>query len=262
MRRHRVARGLASRCAGRTTIPRTMRQPQRPPARVRPGNQSTDEMAHVWLQVIPTVARRNPAAASGAVMRHRLERSARATSRPMRTSRRCSRPRSPRRGDRRIPSRGRGAARRGVGQERARDGAPGDRRIDEAIAQFAAAVRLDRDFGGSMGYNWGNALLALRASAEALPGSSSALRVVPTDAAVLNDYGTVYACPAAVRRSHPLRAGTRSRSRPRGRSLQSRARARPDGSNLAASLPHYEAAVQLQKDNKDAVRSSRPSGRR
>jgi Flp pilus assembly protein TadD len=49
------------------------RNPNSPPRRVRGGNQSTDEMAHLWLQVLPRGGSDSRMALQEALMRHRLE---------------------------------------------------------------------------------------------------------------------------------------------------------------------------------------------
>jgi Flp pilus assembly protein TadD len=49
------------------------RNPNQPPQRVRGGNQSTDEMAHLWLQVLPRGAQDRRPELQEAIMRHRLE---------------------------------------------------------------------------------------------------------------------------------------------------------------------------------------------
>ena len=41
------------------------RNPNQPPQRVRGGNQATDEMAHLWLQVLPRGARGSPHGVAG-----------------------------------------------------------------------------------------------------------------------------------------------------------------------------------------------------
>ena len=50
-----------------------VRNPNHPPVRVQAGNQSTDEMAHLWLQVLPRGAGDRRRELQEAVMRHRLE---------------------------------------------------------------------------------------------------------------------------------------------------------------------------------------------
>jgi len=50
------------------------RNPNRPPRRVRGGNQSTDEMGHLWLQILPRGTGDQRLKLQEAVMRHRLER--------------------------------------------------------------------------------------------------------------------------------------------------------------------------------------------
>ena len=49
------------------------RNPNQPPRRVRGGNQATDEMAHLWLQVLPRGAQDRRMELQEAAMRHRLE---------------------------------------------------------------------------------------------------------------------------------------------------------------------------------------------
>jgi Flp pilus assembly protein TadD len=49
------------------------RNPNHPPKRVRAGNRSTDEMAHLWLQVLPRGGRDLRLEVQETVMRHRLE---------------------------------------------------------------------------------------------------------------------------------------------------------------------------------------------
>jgi len=49
------------------------RNPNQPPKRVRGGNQATDEMAHLWLQVLPRGDRDRRMDLQEAIMRHRLE---------------------------------------------------------------------------------------------------------------------------------------------------------------------------------------------
>jgi mono/diheme cytochrome c family protein len=50
-----------------------VRNPNHPPKRVRAGDQSTDEMAHLWLQVLPRGAGDHRRELQEAVMEHRLE---------------------------------------------------------------------------------------------------------------------------------------------------------------------------------------------
>ncbi len=49
------------------------RNPNHPPKRVRAGNQATDEMGHLWLQVLPRGAADHRRTIQEAIMRHRLE---------------------------------------------------------------------------------------------------------------------------------------------------------------------------------------------
>lgn len=51
-----------------------VRNPNQPPKRVRAGDQSTDEMAHLWLELLPRGAGDRRRELEEALMRHRLER--------------------------------------------------------------------------------------------------------------------------------------------------------------------------------------------
>jgi tetratricopeptide (TPR) repeat protein len=50
-----------------------VRNPNHPPRRVRAGNQATDEMGHLWLQILPHNAGDHRRELQEAVLRHRLE---------------------------------------------------------------------------------------------------------------------------------------------------------------------------------------------
>src|SRR5262249_37747601 len=52
---------------------RNVRNPNHPPRLVTAGDQSTDEMAHLWLQVLPRGARDRRRELEQAVMEHRIE---------------------------------------------------------------------------------------------------------------------------------------------------------------------------------------------
>ncbi|HYK17413.1 MAG TPA: tetratricopeptide repeat protein [Bryobacteraceae bacterium] len=52
-----------------------VRNPNRPPKRVQAGNQSTDEMAHLWLELLPHGTGDRRRELEEAVMRHRIEKS-------------------------------------------------------------------------------------------------------------------------------------------------------------------------------------------
>lgn len=52
-----------------------VRNPNRPPKRVQAGNQSTDEMAHLWLEVLPHGTGDRRRELEEALMRHRIEKS-------------------------------------------------------------------------------------------------------------------------------------------------------------------------------------------
>jgi Tfp pilus assembly protein PilF len=227
------------------------RNPHDPPARVRAGNQTTDEMAHVWLQVIPR-SRDDQAALQEALMRHRLERSPGDFSANanlgavLQTEGRI---------DEAIAAYRKAiAARPDVASVRNALGTALQARgsLEDAIGEFEAAARLDPS-SADPHYNWGNTLLALGRAQDALAHFERALAASPNDAAVLNDYGTACAMLGRMADARTLYERALAADPSRGDAHYNLARVLVQAGQLAASVPHYEAAVRLQKDNKDAI---------
>jgi len=226
------------------------RNPHDPPVRVGTGDQSTDEMGHVWLQVVP--ARRDDLVVlQEAQMRRRLAKypgdfsaSANLASVLQLRGRLDEAVEAYRQA---IRARADVApVHNGLATALVAQGAPA-----EALPVFAEAARLDPG-STDVQYNWGNALLTLGRTREALAHFERVLRTAPDDASALNDYGTALAMLGRLNES----AAT----------LERALRARPDQPfahyNLARvlvrlgrpreALPHYEAAVRLDPSNRDA----------
>jgi Flp pilus assembly protein TadD/mono/diheme cytochrome c family protein len=227
------------------------RNPHDPPARVRAGNQTTDEMAHVWLQVIPH-SRDDQVALQEALMRHRLERSPGDFSANanlgavLQTAGRI---------DEAIAAyRTAIAARPDVASVRNALGTALQARgaFEAALGEFEAASRLDPSSADAH-YNWGNTLLALGRPQDAVGHFERALASSPNDAAVLNDYGTACAMLGRMADARALYERALAIDPERGDAHYNLARVLVQTGELAASVAHYEAAVRLQKDNKDAV---------
>ena len=227
------------------------RNPHDPPARVRAGDQSTDEMAHLWLQVIPSRAS-DREVLQEAVMRRRLEKypgdfSASANLGAV------------------LQTRGRiseaiAAYRQAI---RARPDvasvhnalgtalqASGD--LDGAIAAFARATELDPS-SADADYNWGNALLALGRPSDAVPHFERAVAASPNDAAVLGDYATSLAMLGRYVDAQPLYERALAIDPDNAFAHYNLAKVLVQLRQLAASVSHYQAAIRLQPDNRDAI---------
>jgi tetratricopeptide (TPR) repeat protein len=166
---------------------RNPRNPSDPPRRVRAGNRSSDEMGHLWLQLLP----RAPAdrlLLQEALMRRRLEKYP---------------------GDYLAHANlasvleARGRAGEALGEyRRALEARPGSalvlnnvgallqsmRRDAEALTAYRDAVRADPAYANAR-YNLGNALAARGAFAEAIPHFREAARLHPEDAGALSNLG-------------------------------------------------------------------------
>ena len=167
------------------------RNPSTPPQRVRAGDRSTDEMAHLWVQVLPRQAS-DRLALQEALMRARLRNTREISWRWQTSVRRCSplngsRRRSPRssRRWRRAQSRRRTEQPR----RRAAGGRPertGDRAI-HALTLQANPGDLDAS------YNLGLALLAHGQPQQALPHLDRVAHARPGDGRALAAVGTALA---------------------------------------------------------------------
>jgi tetratricopeptide (TPR) repeat protein len=163
------------------------RNPSNPPRRVRAGNRSTDEMGHLWLQLLPR-APDDRLLLQEALMRRRLEKypgdyvahanlasvlEARGRAEEALTEYRLAleaRPRSA------TALNNVGAVLQSMGREA------------EALAAYRDAVRADPDYANAR-YNLGNALAARGAFAEAVPQFREAARLQPGDAGALSNLG-------------------------------------------------------------------------
>jgi tetratricopeptide (TPR) repeat protein len=227
------------------------RNPNTPPARVRAGNQSTDEMAHLWLQVIPA-RREDQQALQESVMRHRLARypgdfSASANLAAVLQTRgqvdeaiAMYRQALRARGD--VAS-----IRNALGTALVAKGDP-----EAALAEFGEAVRLD-PASADAHYNWGNALLALGRPAEAAPHFEAALAISPGDGAMLSDYATSFAMLGRFGDARPLYERALAVDPDNAFAHYNLAKVLVQLGDLAASVPHYETAIRLDPANREAA---------
>jgi Tfp pilus assembly protein PilF/mono/diheme cytochrome c family protein len=227
------------------------RNPHTPPVRVHAGDQATDEMGHLWLQVIPA-RREDQAVLQEAVMRHRLEKypgdfsasvNLAAVLQTMgRVDEAIGLYRQAIRARPDVAS-----VHNALGTALQARGA-----VAEAIAQFAEASRLDPR-GTDAHYNWGNALLAMNRPQEAIPHFERVLRSTPSDAAALNDYGSALAMAGQWPRAAVVLARAVEAAPENGYAHYNLARVLVRLGRLREALPHYEAAVRIDPANSDAA---------
>jgi Flp pilus assembly protein TadD/mono/diheme cytochrome c family protein len=228
-----------------------VRNPHDPPVRVHAGDQSTDEMGHLWLQVIPRRVE-DRALLQEAAMRRRLEKypgdfSAAANLAALhQTDGRLDEAIA----EYRQALRARpdvAAVHNALGTALQAKG-----NAEAALTAFADAVRLDPQ-NTDAHYNWGTALLALNRPGEALPHFERVLRAAPRDAAALNDYGTALAMlgrfgPASSALERSLEADPKN-----GYAHYNLARVLVRLGRVREAASHYEAAVRIDPANRDAA---------
>ena len=168
------------------------RNPNNPSRRVVSGNNSTDEMSHLWLQVLPRGIQDQRIVLQESLMRHwlqkypndytahfnlgavlqsmdRIEEAIQEYNEALRTK-----------PDDAVTRNSLGTVLQAKGL------------YDDAIKQYQEALRLKPDYT-SVHYNWGNALLALGQPEAAMSHFQEILRINPQDADARNNLGTAFA---------------------------------------------------------------------
>jgi Tfp pilus assembly protein PilF len=227
------------------------RNPHTPPVRVHAGDQSTDEMGHLWLQVIPA-RREDQAVLQEAVMRHRLDKypddfSASANLAAV------------------LQTMGKVDEAIGLYRQaiRARPGVASVHNAlgtalqargatTEAIEEFAEASRLDPR-GTDAQYNWGNALLTMNRPQDAIPHFERVLRSSPSDASALNDYGSALAMAGQWQQAAGVLTRALETAPGNGYAHYNLARVLVQLGRLREAVPHYEAALRIDPANSDAA---------
>ena len=170
---------------------RNERNPNNPPRRVAAGNRASDEMSHLWLQVLPE-RREDQPLLQEALMRARLRKypgdfvaNANLGALMLSANRMDEAVRHLQDAIAARPEDA--AARNSLGTALLSSG-----RIPEAIVAFSEAVRLSADYLPAH-YNLGNALLAAGRPADAIARFEYVLGRTPQDAAALSDLGSALA---------------------------------------------------------------------
>ena len=166
------------------------RNPNSPPKRVTAGNQSTDEMGHLWLQVLVRGEGDRRPVLQEALMRHRLEKypddsSARLNLGTLLLSRKetgsaADQLREALRVEPEQPQ-----ALNNLGAALQAEG-----KIDEALEQFRRALRVQPEYSSAR-YNLANALAAKGNLEEAAASFRQVLEAVPTDRAAREQLSAV-----------------------------------------------------------------------
>ena len=229
-----------------------VRNPSHPPKRVVAGNRSTDEMGHLWVQVLPR-QRDDRWALQETFMRRRLEKypgdfvahanlgaALEARGRPAEAIEEYrqalrARPQSA------AVHNNLGAALQTAGD------------LDAAIAEYQQAVRAQPDHPSAR-HNLGSALVLSGAFAEALPHLREAVRLSPDDATARNNLGgALLETGRLVEAVEELRRAAKADPRSLnahynlGRALALRGR-------LDEAAGHLEQALRIQPDDPDARR--------
>jgi Flp pilus assembly protein TadD len=158
------------------------RNPSHPPKRVTGGDQSTDEMAHLWLQVIPRGAGDQRAVLQEGLMRHRIEKNpadaeAHLNLGTLALGRNHGAEAIPhlREALRLMPEQAQALNNYGAALQ-------SEGRLAEAVEQFGHALRVQPDYPNAR-YNLANALLAQGKLEQAAANLRQVLAAVPQDPA-------------------------------------------------------------------------------
>lgn len=164
------------------------RNPHHPPQRVVGGNQSTDEMAHLWFQLLPRGSGDHRPELEEAIVRHRVERdpgdySAHLWLGALELSRF-----DPGDAVEQLEDAVRADPRQPEGHNWLGIALNGEGRLHEAIDQFRAAIAIQPDYTNAR-YRLAKALVKSGQLDEASKDFSEVVALAPQDAQVRNDFG-------------------------------------------------------------------------
>jgi tetratricopeptide (TPR) repeat protein len=227
------------------------RNPHQPPRRVLAGNRSSEEMGHLWLQVLPRGKGDARPLLQEALMRRRLEKypadytahfnlgavlQAQEKHRDAIAQFQQALQVEP---NSFVARTSLGASLQALG------------RLPEAVAAYQQAIQLKPDYANAR-YNLANLLLAQNRVDEAITHLQAVLQFQPNDAGAHNSLGSAYGMQ-----------GNRAKAEEH---FQHAVRLQPDNADARANLalmfamlgkfdeaiPHYEAALRLNPNNADA----------
>ncbi|MEN3334150.1 MAG: hypothetical protein V7641_3515 [Blastocatellia bacterium] len=227
------------------------RNPNSPPRRVIAGDRSTDEMGHLWLQVLPRGRDDQRIILQESLMRHRLQKypndftahfnlggalqSMGKLEEAINTYRQALRIKA----DDPVARNSLGTALQTLGK------------LEEAISEYREALRIRPDYVNAH-YNLGTSLLSLGKPEEAVKHFQEVLRLGPEDADAYNDLGSALAiqgemAQAAVQFEKALRLnpGHTNAHYNLGKVMAIQG-------NLAQAVMHFEQALRSDPENADA----------
>jgi Flp pilus assembly protein TadD/mono/diheme cytochrome c family protein len=228
------------------------RNPNEPPRRVMAGNRSSDEMGHLWIQVVPR-RRDDLSLLQEALMRQRLRKypgdyaahaNLGATLQSMGrldealvnlTAAAAARP------DDAAPANNLGAALLAAG------------RSGEALEQFRRAVRLAPAFADAR-YNLGTTLLARGETRAAIEELRQVLAIRPDDAGALNDLGSAMAMRGEVARAAEMFSRAVRIDAGHAYAHYNLAALLAQQGRLREAVEHYETALRLRPGDEDMKR--------
>jgi tetratricopeptide (TPR) repeat protein/mono/diheme cytochrome c family protein len=227
-----------------------VRNPDNPPKRVVAGNRSSDEMGHLWIQVLPRT-RDDLIVLQESLMRQRLRKYPNEFSAHFNLGSA-------------LQSRGKiqeaighyrdalrvrpedAAARNSLGTSLQAMG-----KFDEAIAEFREVIRSRPDYTNAH-YNLGNALLSMGKPEEAVKHFTAVLRIQPDDADVLNSLGSAFAIQGDLARAqaHFEKAVLINPNHADAHYNLGKVFGMSD--NLPGAIAHFEQALRIKPENADA----------
>jgi tetratricopeptide (TPR) repeat protein len=228
-----------------------VRNPNHPPKRVVAGDRSSDEMGHLWIQVLPRGRDDQRIILQESLMRHRLQKypneftahfnlgaalqSMGRVEEAIRTYRQALRIKP----DDAIARNSLGTALQTMGK------------LEEAITEYREVLRVRPDYANAH-YNLGTSLLSLGKPEEAVKHFQEVLRLGPEDADAYNDLGSALAIQgemvqAAVQFEKALRLNPAHAN-----AHYNLGKLFAIQGNLAQAAAHFEQALRSDPENADA----------
>jgi Flp pilus assembly protein TadD/mono/diheme cytochrome c family protein len=223
--------------------------PHNPPIRVVAGNRSSDEMGHLWIQVLPA-HKSDLKVLQEALMRHRIEKDPNVFLAQFNLGAVLQ---SEGKIDEAIPHLEKAlqvwphnpTAENNLGAALLSKG-----RVVDAITHFREALKTKPDYPDAQ-YNLGDALLALNQPQEAVEHFQAVLRLKPDDANAHNDLGSAYvmlgkAAEAATEFEAAIRLNPQNAN-----AEDNLGYVLAQSGRMAEALPHFQRAVELKPDSSD-----------